>query len=704
MLLFLALLGLTFVVNSVFAFWILAKNPKRQANIAFAVFALGTAGWNLSLFLLLAHLTGSTTLFWGRIAFSFGTLMAAGLLWFSHIFPAPTKHASWWRTAAFILGAIFFFLPISPYMIHSTTVVNGYITGDLDPKVYPMWLLFFLLTLLYTLISSWRRAVRSRGLERNQFLAMTFGVTSFLVPMVFTNAVLPIFNEYRFNNLGPIFTIFLIAFVAQAIIEYRFLETRVVFKKSFDIVFLWLFSVIIIQAFVGLFGHVLTPFIASVGAGFFVAILFIPVSRFIDALTVRLTSRGTYIFDQAVARISEVAHASIDLHELQSAVVDRVAEYFGYANIAFVTFPPHMPTQPLKAVVRGYAKDVVKGLVSAHGFCVARPGLVLEATELQWRLNNDVEAGRADWDREVLVFMRSRGVDAMISFAVGPDVIGLMFLSGKRDGAVLTDRDLALFAIIRGTVAPALANAVRYAQMEKMYTELAALDKAKSDFIGVVSHQFRTPLTAILWNAELALEDKKTSTETRGMFEQIYQRASFLNVTLNRIFSLLALENKQLTFKNERLDVVDLVKESLKSFKALCAEKKLRVTTECDSIAVVGDREKLASVVYIVIENACQFSKAGGQIRISLHRAPTESKMILTVVDEGIGVPPAELSEVFEKFRRGSNAQKAVADGAGVSLYLAKKFIEKHKGTIELSSVLNQGTTVTITLPIASST
>jgi len=188
------------------------------------------------------------------------------------------------------------------------------------------------------------------------------------------------------------------------------------------------------------------------------------------------------------------------------------------------------------------------------------------------------------------------------------------------------------------------------------------------------------------------------------MFEQIYQRASFLNVTLNRIFSLLALENKQLTFKSERLDVAEVVKQTLKPFKAICGEKKLRVTTECDSAFVMGDPEKLASVVYIIIENACQFSRVGGQVRITLHRASTESKMVLTVIDEGIGIPPAEVSEVFQKFHRGSNAQKTVADGAGVSLYLAKKFIEKHKGTIELSSVLSQGTTVTITLPIASPT
>jgi signal transduction histidine kinase len=588
-------------------------------------------------------------------------------------------------------------------MVRSVAVVNNHITGDILPQAYGPWAIFFLMSLIYSSVTSWRKTLHSQGLERNQFLAVTFGVTSFLVPTLLTNTVLPLFNEYRLNNVGPIFTIFLIAFVAHAIIEYRFLEIRLVIKRSFDFIFLWGFSFLLIIAFYLFLGRLVTVTVVHGIAAFAIAICFGPVARFIDALTVRLTSRGTYIFDQAVARISEVAHASIDLHELQSAVVDRVAEYFGYANIAFVTFPPHTPTQPLKAVVRGYAKDVVKGLVSAHGFCVARPGLVLEATELQWRLNNDVEAGRADWDREVLAFMRSRGIDAMISFAVGPDVIGLMFLSGKRDGAVLTDRDLALFAIIRGTVAPALANAVRYAQMEKMYTELAALDKAKSDFIGVVSHQFRTPLTAILWNAELALEDAKAPAETRGAFEQIYQRASFLNVTLNRIFSLLALENKQITFKNERLDVAELVKESLKSFKAMCADKKLRVTTECDSVTVMGDREKLASVVYIVIENACQFSKVGGQVRIGLHRAPAGSKMVLTIVDEGIGIPPAELAEVFEKFRRGSNAQKAVADGAGVSLYLAKKFVEKHKGTIELSSVLNQGTTVTITLPTAPS-
>ena len=181
MIFLLALQFLTAIVNFLLGWFLFFKNPRSATNQAFALFAVGVSGWNLTIFLTLIQ-AGSATLLWGRLAFSFAALMATGLLWFVHEFPEPSKHTRTWKGIAWVMSIIFFTIPASPYMITSVWIVDGHIAGNLVPSWYWTWDIFYLVTLTYAMIRTWYKTTQAKGLMRNQLRNVSLGITAFLVP------------------------------------------------------------------------------------------------------------------------------------------------------------------------------------------------------------------------------------------------------------------------------------------------------------------------------------------------------------------------------------------------------------------------------------------------------------------------------------------------------------------------------------------
>lgn len=695
----------TFLINAGLGVVIFGKNPRSRAHQAFALFAISSSGWILALYVAVFHLID--TLIAGRFTFFFGSLIGTGLLWFTMEFPEKPEQQQERlppsRYIVFAMGTLLAALSLSPYMVYSAEVREGmYIFGTFNQIPYTLWVLFFLGSLIYSFTRAWMGVGRSRGIIRNQYIAFASGATIFLTSAVMTNILLPmLFNDFRWNSIGPVFTIFMIAFVAHAIISYRFLEIRWVIKRSFDFVFLWAFAFMVIFGFEMLLSRSFTLSTVNVLSSLVLAVIFVPFANYVSILTARVTSRGSYVFEDAVHSITELVHTSIGLEVLQQVIAEKLTEYFGFTKIALAAFTANHPEQPVKTFVRGFDRNVLKAITPGIRWCEQKNRVIVEANELQWKLNNKTDPENADCDRQVLAFLKEWDAAALIPFFVGTEMVGLALLGEKKDGSVLTQRDLALLNVLQGSAAPAMMNGVRYAEIKRLYTQLSTLDKAKSEFISVVSHQFRTPLTAILWNSELTLEDATLPSADKKSVEEIHQRASFLNVTLNRIFDLLALENKQLTFENKLVNLRDVVKAVEQEYHATCKAKNVGIVSTLEPAMVYGDHEKITSVVRTLIENACSFSRQRTKIGVKLTSIDGGKRTKLQVADRGIGVPEEEIPHIFDKFYRTGAAKLAAPDGAGISLYLAKQFVEKQRGNIDVASEEGKGSTFTVTFPMA---
>jgi two-component system phosphate regulon sensor histidine kinase PhoR len=229
-------------------------------------------------------------------------------------------------------------------------------------------------------------------------------------------------------------------------------------------------------------------------------------------------------------------------------------------------------------------------------------------------------------------------------------------------------------------------------------TEIRKSERMRRDFVANVSHEFKTPLTAIRGYTETllggALDDPKTATE----FLRIVERnARHLEALVGDLLMLARLE-AELPSSLEGVSVKTVVDEQIALRQASIKERDLRVTTDCSSIELHVDRVRFVTAVSNLIDNAVHYNRVSGEIHIT---AATENgSFVLSVADTGEGIPPADLQRIFERFYRVDKARTRASGGTGLGLAIVKHAIESQGGSITVASKLGAGSKFSIRLPV----
>ncbi len=249
------------------------------------------------------------------------------------------------------------------------------------------------------------------------------------------------------------------------------------------------------------------------------------------------------------------------------------------------------------------------------------------------------------------------------------------------------------------------------AKLAEALEDLKRLDSVKSEFIGVISHQFRTPLSAIRWNNDLILEelpglgiDQEKLKQLSVYSGAIMNRTIFLINILEDIFDVLAVENKQLSISRKPSLLWEILDESIGAINQEAKLKNIRINfnkSEATLKSIPLDSHKLGRACMIVLRNAVNYSPDNSEISVSLGTMEYDGKpaQFCTIKDSGIGIAKEDFPKLFTKFFRAKNAISTVADGAGLGLFLVKKFVEAHGGAIGLESEIGKGSAVSFILP-----
>lgn len=229
-------------------------------------------------------------------------------------------------------------------------------------------------------------------------------------------------------------------------------------------------------------------------------------------------------------------------------------------------------------------------------------------------------------------------------------------------------------------------------------TYLKKLDRIKSDFVSTVSHDLRSPLTAILGYVEL-IERAGPVTDTQKQFIRRVQ-GSVHNIT-NLVDDLVNLGRVEAGFdtRKESLQVDRIIRYSADGVKKLLAERGHTLMLELqDGLpAIFGNPVQIRQVVDHLLDNAIKYTPQGGTITI--HAEVDGKQMIIQFRDTGIGIPAVDLPFIFDKFYRASNAS-AETSGTGLGLAIVKSVVENHQGRIWVDSTVGKGTTFTVVLPV----
>lgn len=225
-------------------------------------------------------------------------------------------------------------------------------------------------------------------------------------------------------------------------------------------------------------------------------------------------------------------------------------------------------------------------------------------------------------------------------------------------------------------------------------------DRLKYEFITIVAHKFRTPLTYVKWTCDTLIPDETDSFKKKSLedIKKSNQRIIDLTTTLIEIADS---ENSgSATYVYKKVFVCDLVKEVLDKFKDTFHEKNLFFNFNCvdSKIRAKVDVTRFEFVLSTLLENACTYTSPGKNINISVFN--NLLKTFISVEDSGIGISKQDLPHIFSKFFRGENARLNDTEGFGVGLYLASSIVKRLKGKISVESPgENLGSRFTITLP-----
>ena len=232
-------------------------------------------------------------------------------------------------------------------------------------------------------------------------------------------------------------------------------------------------------------------------------------------------------------------------------------------------------------------------------------------------------------------------------------------------------------------------------------TDLRKLERVRRDFVANVSHEFRTPLTAIQGFAETLLAGAMDDPQNRGKFlEIILEHSRRLARLTEDLLMLSKMDADRLEFETRRIPVGPFIESCIETAQPRARDKDLRLSVnQAEKIPdIAGDRRRLTEVLQNLLDNAMQYTPAGGQIMVSA--GGSGSEVVFTVSDTGIGIPQAELPRIFERFYRVDVARSREVGGTGLGLSIAKHLVEGHGGKIWVESEIGQGSQFHFSIPI----
>lgn len=218
--------------------------------------------------------------------------------------------------------------------------------------------------------------------------------------------------------------------------------------------------------------------------------------------------------------------------------------------------------------------------------------------------------------------------------------------------------------------------------------ELKRLDSSKSEFISIASHQLRTPLTAIKGFLSLILEGSygKISPQIEDVINKVYAANGHLVELVENLLNVSRIDSGRIQYQFAPADITEIIRDLADSMTIIAKGRGLTLSFAYPEQSIepfAMDASKIREVISNLVDNAIKYTKEGG-VSVSLERRGDTVRIIVS--DTGMGIDPADVRQIFQKFRRGDGAGKVDVSGTGLGLYVAKAFIEAHQGKILVHS------------------
>ena len=536
---------------------------------------------------------------------------------------------------------------------------------------------------------------------------------------------LPQWFGVSFIPFGTVLVPFYPFLFAYAITRYRLMDIRIVIGKGAVYVLSFIVVIAIALLLLLLNSKLVVPVPINVASSLILIIgilLFQSVFRFFEKLASKYFYYTFYSYQTVLTDLGRGLTRFLDLDQLSSLIVSTLMNTMKLDRTVVLLREPGDGEYIIQKNV-GFREENGISLVKDNFLTVwlekTQKPLVYEELSLIIRDT----AGKEEKERLERLQANMKRIEAALCLPLFLEerIVGMIVLGNKISGEPYSTQDIDLLTNLANQASTALQNAKSYsevkgfsrklerevekatAELREAYEELKKLDKAKSEFISIASHQLRTPLTVI--KGYISMLKEKVYGELPEKVEKplanIYTSNERLIKLVNDLLNVSRIEAGRMEMNLEKLPIEEIINSVAEELKNVVKEKNIYLKFEKPEKAspkISVDKEKIRQVIMNVIDNAIRYTEKGG---VTINLKSQNSNLKIIVKDTGAGLTKYELSKMFESFSRGAAGTRLYTEGVGLGLYVARRFVEMHRGKIWAESKgKGKGSTFYIELPI----
>jgi len=676
-----------FVMLVLMGYIVLKKNRKNPTNVYFFAFSSFVACWLLSSYLENLVMPISLAEIFLRLDFFFGGISMFFAFAFLFNFPKPNPNFN--RYLKFIIWPFLFisFLAFSPSMVYGVEMLNSTLFFEFG-SLFWIYALVMMLGIISGLINQISQYRKNNGVGKMQiryvFLGFLVIAITTLFNLFFQTKVSA--NVFRLINFSPII---MFACIFYATIRYHLLDIRLIVRLG-GVFFVLLAVITSIYASLGYiisdFFHLGQPWnylLPSV----LIIFSFGYIKSFIENISNKIFFQKKYHFSEVIGKIEEIIRLSgLDLDKTLVGINELVLASLKVEYGAVLVSSPQGDFVPRQTCV---SKKLCKTLARDNilvDYLKKHPNQIIDQEELAAGFVNDKQMGSsAD---AIIDDLKTRGIFLAAPIKFDNKLLGIYLLSNKLSRDYFSKEDFELIKNVAWHLGFAINNA-------KIYEKLKKIDEDKSRFISIISHQFRTPLTASRFNLELCSDPMLPKGEKEKAVKAAYQGVLTLSEQLDHLLLVLEIEDGKIFLNKEKIEACQLLARLAVDNCALIEAKKIHLHFNFPpaNLDFFADQEKITKVLNIFLGNAIKYVFQGGKIDLGVREEVVRDKkrIVFSIFDDGISIEKDSANNMAKKFFRGQEAVLMSPDGFGLGLFIAKKIIEAHGGEIWFKNLKDRG-------------
>ena len=598
------------------------------------------------------------------------------------------------------------------FFVGMITGVEGSDHGIVISSSYLYTVYMVIIALIFTLslynLSRFTMDIKAkRDRQKNTF--MMYGVLQSVV-LILASSFLQSFAESQ--ALIPISLFIMTIIIGLAITKYQLFDiklavirtaTYILSLLTLSVIYYLLALVVSLTIFKGELSHTVSISPINIVLALILAFIFQPIRKFFDKITNRIFYRDGYDIGDFVSNLNRMLSSTTDLRGL----LERASYEIG---------------RTLKSEQAFFFINTKNGHYVCAGTSHHKQLPKVDAERLELAISNGevVIATLREKGDPIRRLMISHRIEVVLPLVRSKKVIGFLCL-GDSLLSGYTGRDVKVLKTVSEELIIAIQNALAVEEIRDFNENLQQrinnatkelrasnatlrqLDKVKDEFVGMASHQLRTPLTSVKGYISMVLDGDagKITADQRKFLNEAYVSSEHMVALINDFLNVSRLQTGKFVIEKTKFDLSKVVGQEIDILQPNAKARGLRYEyIEPKNFPLVeADEAKIRQVIMNFADNALYYSRENSTINIILTVEGGEA--VYKVQDTGIGVPINEQSKLFTKFFRATNARRQRPDGTGVGLYLAKKIIESHGGKIIFESVEGKGSTFGFSLPIS---